>query len=103
FYTPDNPNVAGGPGWFDTYAALLHGDHFGPHVRESPDSSKYPTRTTMGANVPNAANYMLNNGGGDFSTFITGNDEFAFVGFPYAPRGPQTNALDPPFDTIQPQ
>jgi hypothetical protein len=46
FYTPDNPNVAGGPGWFDTYAALLHGDHFGPTVRVSPQSSKYPTRTT---------------------------------------------------------
>jgi len=100
FYTPDNPNVAGGPGWFDTYAALLHGDHFGPTIRVSPQSSKYPTRTTMGANVPNAANYMLNNGGGDFSTFITGNDEFAFVGFPYAPGDPNTSALDTYFARI---
>ena len=100
FYTPDNPNVAGGPGWFDTYAALLHGDHFGPTIRISPQSSKYPTRTTMGANVPNAANYMLNNGGGDFSTFITGNDEFAFVGFPYAPGDPNTSALDTYFARI---
>ena len=62
-----------GPGWFDTFAALLHGNDFGPTIRVSPQSSKYPTRTTVGANVPNTANYMLNNGGGDFSTFITGN------------------------------
>ena len=48
FYAPDNPNVAGGPGAFDTFAALLHGDHFGPTVRVSPQSSKYPTRTTIG-------------------------------------------------------
>jgi len=100
FYAPDNPNVAGGPGWFDTYAALLHGKDFGPTIRVSPQSSKYPTRTTVGANVPNAANYMLNNGGGDFSTFITGNDEFAFVGFPYAPGDPNTSALDTYFARV---
>jgi hypothetical protein len=49
FYAPDNPNVAGGPGWFDTYAALLHGKDFGPTIPVSPQSSKYPTRTTVGA------------------------------------------------------
>ena len=94
YYAPDNPNVAGGPGPFDTYAALLHGNSFGPTIRVSPESSKYPTRTTMGAGTPNAANYNLNNGGGDFSTFITGNHQFAFVGFPYAPGDPDESALD---------
>jgi hypothetical protein len=43
---------------------------------------------------------MLNNGGGDFSTFITGNDDFAFVGFPYAPGDPSTSALDTYFARI---
>jgi hypothetical protein len=46
---------------------------------------------------------MLNNGGGDFSTFITGNDDFAFVGFPYAPGDPSTSALDTLFRRIPPQ
>jgi hypothetical protein len=41
----------------------------------------------MGAGTPFAANYNLNNGGGDFSTWITGNRQFAFVAFPYAPGG----------------
>jgi hypothetical protein len=100
FYAPDNPDVAGGPGWFDTFAALLQGHHFGPTVRVSPQSSRYPTRTTLGAAVPNAANYNLNNGGGDFSTFITGNHQFAFVGFPYAPGDPDASALDTYFAKI---
>src|SRR5437773_2134566 len=100
YYQPDNPNAAGGPGWFDTVAALLHGDDFGPTIRVSPQSSRYPTRTTMGAMVPNAADYNLNNGGGDFSTFITGDHQFAFVGFPYAPGDPDTSALDTYFAKI---
>jgi hypothetical protein len=29
----------------------------------------------------------LNNGSGDFSTWITGNNQFALVAFPYAPGG----------------
>ena len=87
FQAPDNPNVAGGPGKFDTLAALLHGDSFGPTIRVSPKSSTYPIGTTVGADVPNAADYNLNNGGGDFSTWITGNQQFALVAFPYAPGG----------------
>jgi hypothetical protein len=87
FQAPDNPNVPGGPGAFDTLAALLHGNSFGPTIRVSPESSTYPIGTTVGASVPNAANYNLNNGGGDFSTWITGNQQFAFVAFPYAPGG----------------
>jgi hypothetical protein len=94
FYQPDDPNTAGGPGSFDTYAALLRDNRFGPTIRVSPESSKYPTRTTMGAGTPFAADYNLNNGGGDFSTFITGNRQFAFVGFPYAPGDPDESALD---------
>jgi hypothetical protein len=87
FQAPDNPNVPGGPGAFDTLAALLHGNSFGPTIRVSPESSTYPIATTIGVSVPNAANYNLNNGGGDFSTWITGNQQFAFVAFPYAPGG----------------
>jgi hypothetical protein len=54
----------------------------------------------MGAGTPFAANYNLNNGGGDFSTFITGNHQFAFVGFPYAPGDPDESALDTYFAKI---
>jgi hypothetical protein len=100
FYEPDNQSVPGGPGWFDTYAALLHGNSFGPTIKVSPEPSKYPTRTTVGAGTPHAANYNLNNGGGDFSTFITGNHQYAFVGFPYAPGDPDESALDTYFAKI---
>lgn len=85
FYAPDNPNVAGGPGPFDTFAALLQGTSFGPTVRVTPESSMYPLATTVGSPLPNAADYNLNNGGGDFSTWITGNAQYAFVATLYAP------------------
>jgi hypothetical protein len=87
FYAPDNPNVPGGPGEFDTFAALMQGNSFGPTIRVSPVSSRYPIATTVGSTVPGHADYNLNNGGGDFSTWITGNDQFALVAFPYAPGG----------------
>ncbi|MFI5340711.1 MAG: sialidase family protein [Candidatus Methylomirabilales bacterium] len=87
FQAPDNPNVAGGPGPFNTFAALLHGNSFGPTIRVSPESSTYPSGTTVGSTAPGHADFNLNNGGGDYSTWITGNDEFAFVAFPYAPGG----------------
>ena len=51
------------------------------------ESSTYPVGTPLGANVPDAADYNLNNGGGDFSTWITGDNKFAHVAFPYAPGG----------------
>ncbi|MEV4620587.1 hypothetical protein AB0J74_17995 [Asanoa sp. NPDC049573] len=87
FQAPDNPDVPGGPGAFDTYAALLDEHRFGPSVRVSPQSSTYPVETTVGSTAPDAADYNLNNGGGDFSTWITGDDRSAYVAFPYAPRG----------------
>ena len=87
FYSPDNASVPGGPGAFDTFAALMHGNSFGPTIRVSPESSKYPVGTTVGSSAPNHADYNLNNGGGDFSTWITGNNQFALVAFPYAPGG----------------
>jgi hypothetical protein len=87
FQEPDNPNVPGGPGAFDTFAALMHGNSFGLTIRVSPESSKYPIGTTVGSTAPNHADYNLNNGGGDFSTWITGNNQFALVAFPYAPGG----------------
>jgi hypothetical protein len=85
FQDPDNPSVPGGPGAFDTFAALLHGNSFGPTIRVSPESSTYPVATTIGSSAPHHADYNLNNGGGDFSTWITGNHQYAFVAFPYAP------------------
>jgi hypothetical protein len=85
FQAPDNPNVVGGPGPFDTFAALLRGNHFGPTVRVSPESSTYPIGTTVGSSAPGHADYNLNNGGGDFSTWITGDHQYAYVTFPYAP------------------
>src|SRR5205823_11903840 len=38
-------------GAFDTFAALLHGEHFGPTIRVSPESSTYPYLTTQAACV----------------------------------------------------
>jgi len=87
FYAPDDPSVPGGPGPFDTFAALMHGNCFGPTISVSPDSSTYPIGTTVGSTVPGHADYNLNNGGGDFSTWITGNGRFALAAFPYAPGG----------------
>lgn len=87
FQAPDNPSVPGGPGPFDTYAALLRGNSFGPTVRVSPESSTYPIATTVGSTAPGHADYNLNNGGGDFSTWITGDHQYAYVAFPYAPGG----------------
>jgi len=87
FYAPDDPSAPGGPGAFDTFAALMHGNSFGPTIRVSPESSKYPIGTTVGSTVPGHADYNLNNGGGDFSTWITGNNRFALAAFPYAPGG----------------
>jgi hypothetical protein len=65
----------------------MHGNSFGPTIRVSPESSKYPVATTMGSTAPSHADYNLNNGGGDFSTWIAGNNQFALVAFPYAPGG----------------
>jgi hypothetical protein len=87
FQEPDDPDVPGGPGAFDTYAALLHGHSFGPTIRVSPESSTYPVATTVGSSEPGAADYNLNNGGGDFSTWVTGDNHSALVAFPYAPGG----------------
>jgi|SRR5579862_2073438 len=76
---------------FDTFAALLHGNQFGPTIRVSPQSSKYPYLTMQAACTayvpppPTGACYDTANGGGDFVTWITGNHDYAFVTFPYIP------------------
>jgi hypothetical protein len=67
-------------GTFDTFAALLDVGTFGPTIRVSGEPSTYPAIIGQG-------NYGQNNGGGDFTTWITGNRELAFVAFPYAPKG----------------
>ena len=68
------------PGAFHTFVAMLDGDRFGPTVKVSPELSIYPPLTYAG-------NYGNGNGGGDFTTWVTGNNETAFVAFPFAPRG----------------
>ncbi len=68
------------PGAFNTFAAMLNGDSFGPTVKVSAELSEYPPLTYDG-------NYGNGNGGGDFTTWIQGNDRDAFVAFPYSPRG----------------
>jgi hypothetical protein len=76
---------------FDTFAALLHGNQFGPTIRVSPRTSKYPYLTMQTACAmyvpppPTGACYDTSNGGGDFVTWITGNHLYAFVTFPYIP------------------
>jgi len=37
------------------------------------------------SSAPGHAYYNLNSGGGDFSTCITGDRQYAYVAFPYAP------------------
>ena len=68
------------PGAFNTFVAMLDGDGFDPTLKVSPELSIYPPLTYAG-------NYGNGNGGGDFTTWVTGNPETAFVAFPYAPGG----------------
>ena len=68
------------PGAFNSFVAMLRGDTFGPTVKVSPELSEYPPLTYDG-------NYGGGNGGGDFTTWVSGNASDAFVAFPYAPRG----------------
>jgi hypothetical protein len=67
---------------FNTYAAMMDGDAFGPTIKVSPELSVYPPLTFMG-------NYGTGpyDGGGDRTTWITGNNQTAFIAFPYAPGG----------------
>jgi hypothetical protein len=65
-------------GAFDTYAALAGNGRFGATVKVSPERSVYPPLTYLG-------NYGGGNGAGDFTTWITGNRDYAFVAFPYSP------------------
>jgi len=65
-------------GAFDTFAAMLDGSNFGPVVTVSPEPSVYPPLIYLG-------NYDPSTGGGDFTTWITGNSRDAFVAFPYSP------------------
>jgi hypothetical protein len=67
-------------GSFHTFAALLDHGTFGPTIQVSPELSAYPAIIAQG-------NYGQTNGGGDFTTWITGSREFAFIAFPYIPHG----------------
>lgn len=55
-------------------------DVFGPTVKVSPQISHCPYMSTQG-------NYNNQLGGGDFTTWITGNDNYALTAFSYAPGG----------------
>lgn len=68
------------PGAFNTFVAMLEGDVFGPTIKVSPELSIYPPLTYAG-------NYGNGNGAGDFTTWVEGTTEAAFVAFPFAPRG----------------
>jgi hypothetical protein len=68
------------PGAFNTFVALLDNDRFGPTIKVSPELSIYPPLTYAG-------NYGNGNGAGDFTTWVTGTNDTAFVAFPFAPRG----------------
>jgi len=68
------------PGAFNTFVAMLDGDTFGPTIKVSAELSIYPPLTYAG-------NYGSGNGGGDFTTWVQGNANAAFVAFPYAPKG----------------
>lgn len=68
------------PGAFNTFLALLENERFGPTIKVSPELSIYPPLTYAG-------NYGNGNGGGDFTTWVTGTTGTAFVVFPFAPRG----------------
>jgi L-ascorbate metabolism protein UlaG (beta-lactamase superfamily) len=68
------------PGAFNTFVAMLDGDAFGPTIKISPELSIYPPLTYAG-------NYGLGNGAGDYTTWVQGNDQSAFVAFPLALRG----------------
>lgn len=68
------------PGAFNTFVAMLGGDTFGPTIKVSPELSIYPPLTYAG-------NYGNGNGGGDFTTWVEGSKDAAFVGFPFAPKG----------------
>ncbi len=68
------------PGAFNTFVAMLNGDSFGPTLKVSPQFSIYPPLTYAG-------NYGNGNGAGDFTTWVQGNNDAAFVAFPYAPLG----------------
>jgi hypothetical protein len=72
------------PGAFNTFVAMLDGDTFGPTVKVSPELSMYPPLTYAG-------NYGNGNGGGDFTTWVQGNTDSAFVAFPFAPNGEVLN------------
>lgn len=68
------------PGAFNTFVAMLDGDTFGPTIKVSPELSIYPPLTYAG-------NYGNGNGAGDFTTWVQGNTDSAFVAFPLALRG----------------
>lgn len=68
------------PGAFNTFVAMLHSDAFGPTIKVSPELSIYPSLTYAG-------NYGNGNGAGDFTTWVEGNTDAAFVAFPFAPKG----------------
>jgi hypothetical protein len=72
------------PGAFNPFVAMLSGDQFGPTIKVSPELSIYPPLTYAG-------NYGNGNGGGDFTTWVTGDADTAFVAFPFAPRGEVLN------------
>ena len=67
-------------GSFNTFVAMVTNDRLGPSVKVSPEISIYPPLTWVG-------NYGNGTGGGDFTTWVHGNNDYALVAFPYMPGG----------------
>jgi hypothetical protein len=65
-------------GAYDVYAGMITSGSFGPTLKLSDEGSPYPPLVQLG-------NYSL--GGGDFTTWVSGNKDSAFVVFPYSPGG----------------
>ena len=68
------------PSVFNTFVAMMTGDSFGPTVKATAEPSVYPPLLYLG-------NYGPTTGGGDFTTWVTGSNDYAFVATPYAPGG----------------
>jgi len=82
-YTADGRILAAWRGFraagaYNVFASIVNDQTFGATIKVSPEPSPYPALIQLG-------NYSF--GGGDFSTWITGDNQFAHIVFPYSPGG----------------
>jgi len=65
-------------GAYNVFAGMIQDGEFGPTIKVSEEASPYPPSVQLG-------NYSF--GGGDYSTGIAGDTQYAHVVFPYSPGG----------------